>query len=201
MAAHSLQIDWLPNEDRCLRDHVNMHGCSSWQQISNEIGRSAANCKARWFSTLDPSLHVPWSPHEDAQLLRSVRLKGERWENLARNHALGRSAFQLQQRYRVVKPRRLDFSAHDDHMHEKEECVDIDVEMSAEFMYDMCALLEKEKDDRAVETTPEVDVWSYLEDVVVLQKVKFEEVPSVSRTYSPSVFTHEFGTVDPSHSM
>ncbi|XP_057488828.1 transcription factor MYB73-like [Actinidia eriantha] len=65
---------------------VDQHGPCNWAVISDRIpGRSGKSCRLRWINQLSPAgEHRPFSPAEDAIILRAHEVYGNRWATIAR---------------------------------------------------------------------------------------------------------------------
>ena len=74
---------WSEEEDKVVRDAVNLHGISSikWSLIAAKLpGRIGKQCRERWFNHLDPAIRKgDWSADEDMLLFESQRHFGNRW--------------------------------------------------------------------------------------------------------------------------
>ncbi len=74
---------WSEEEDKIVRDAVNLHGISSikWSLIAAKLpGRIGKQCRERWFNHLDPAIKKgDWSADEDMLLFESQRHFGNRW--------------------------------------------------------------------------------------------------------------------------
>ncbi|CAA3005147.1 transcription factor MYB44-like [Olea europaea subsp. europaea] len=77
---------WSPQEDATLVKLVHEHGPRNWSLISLGIpGRSGKSCRLRWCNQLSPEVqHRPFTPSEDATILRAHAVHGNRWATIAR---------------------------------------------------------------------------------------------------------------------
>ncbi|CAI9767562.1 unnamed protein product [Fraxinus pennsylvanica] len=77
---------WSPQEDATLVKLVHKHGPRNWSLISLGIpGRSGKSCRLRWCNQLSPEVqHRPFTPSEDATILRAHAMHGNRWATIAR---------------------------------------------------------------------------------------------------------------------
>ncbi|KAM5556716.1 transcription factor MYB73-like [Rosa sericea] len=77
---------WSPQEDATLIKLVEEHGPRNWSLISSGIpGRSGKSCRLRWCNQLSPDVqHKPFSPAEDAAIVRAHALHGNKWATIAR---------------------------------------------------------------------------------------------------------------------
>ncbi|KAK8966945.1 Transcription factor MYB44 [Platanthera guangdongensis] len=77
---------WSLQEDMRLKELVEMHGPRNWTLISSEIaGRSGKSCRLRWCNQLSPAVqHRPFTPEEDALIVRAHHRYGNKWATIAR---------------------------------------------------------------------------------------------------------------------
>jgi transcription factor MYB, plant len=77
---------WSPEEDEALRGLVERHGARNWTAIGRGIpGRSGKSCRLRWCNQLSPQVERrPFTPEEDATILRAHARLGNRWAAIAR---------------------------------------------------------------------------------------------------------------------
>ncbi|GJN19218.1 hypothetical protein PR202_gb06467 [Eleusine coracana subsp. coracana] len=77
---------WSPEEDEALRRLVERHGARNWTAIGRGIpGRSGKSCRLRWCNQLSPQVERrPFTPEEDATILRAHARLGNRWAAIAR---------------------------------------------------------------------------------------------------------------------
>jgi transcription factor MYB, plant len=77
---------WSPEEDEALRRLVERHGARNWTAIGRGIpGRSGKSCRLRWCNQLSPRVERrPFTPEEDAAILRAHARLGNRWAAIAR---------------------------------------------------------------------------------------------------------------------
>jgi myb proto-oncogene protein len=77
---------WSPEEDDALRRLVERHGARNWTAIGREIpGRSGKSCRLRWCNQLSPQVERrPFTPEEDAAIVRAHARLGNRWAAIAR---------------------------------------------------------------------------------------------------------------------
>ncbi|KAF8402612.1 hypothetical protein HHK36_010701 [Tetracentron sinense] len=77
---------WSPEEDAKLAKLVEQHGPRNWSLISSGIpGRSGKSCRLRWCNQLSPIvLHRPFTPAEDAIILKAHASHGNKWATIAR---------------------------------------------------------------------------------------------------------------------
>jgi len=86
---------WSEEEDEVLRNAVKEFGGKNWKKIAGRLhGRTDVQCLHRWQKVLRPGLvKGPWTPEEDATVVRLVEVHGtKRWSHIARqlNGRLGK---------------------------------------------------------------------------------------------------------------
>lgn len=92
---------WSPEEDEVLKALISKYSPNlDWATIAKSVeGRSAKQCRERWFLNLDPSInHGPWTAEEDHALMEFVRLNGGKWSLIAK-HMPGRTENSVKTRY------------------------------------------------------------------------------------------------------
>ncbi|GLJ16044.1 hypothetical protein SUGI_0266430 [Cryptomeria japonica] len=77
---------WSPEEDAALQRYVQKYGPRNWSLISKAIpGRSGKSCRLRWCNQLSPQVeHQPFTPEEDATIIRAHAQHGNKWATIAR---------------------------------------------------------------------------------------------------------------------
>jgi len=77
---------WSPEEDAALQHFVQKYGPRNWSLISKAIpGRSGKSCRLRWCNQLSPQVeHRPFTPEEDATIVRAHAQHGNKWATIAR---------------------------------------------------------------------------------------------------------------------
>ncbi len=78
---------WTEDEDNQLRQAVKKHAGKNWKRIASHLpGRSDVQCLHRWQKVLKPGLiKGPWTPEEDATVIRLVKIHGQKkWSFIAR---------------------------------------------------------------------------------------------------------------------
>nr|ASR18093.1 R2R3MYB8 [Ginkgo biloba] len=77
---------WSPEEDAALQRFVQKYGPRNWSLISKAIpGRSGKSCRLRWCNQLSPQVeHRPFTPEEDAAIIRAHAQHGNKWATIAR---------------------------------------------------------------------------------------------------------------------
>ena len=83
---------WTEDEDRQLTAEVARLGTDdqAWEKIASSEnillqGKSAKQCRDRWFNHLDPQLlHSDWQSEDNRRLLSSHEKSGSRWKIIAR---------------------------------------------------------------------------------------------------------------------
>jgi hypothetical protein len=92
---------WTEEEDDLLRQAVEDHGGKNWKKIASNLpGRSDVQCLHRWQKVLKPGLiKGPWTPQEDATVIRLVQVHGnKKWSYIARQ-LKGRLGKQCRERW------------------------------------------------------------------------------------------------------
>jgi hypothetical protein len=92
---------WTEQEDEILKTAVEAHGGKNWKKIADHLpGRSDVQCLHRWQKVLKPGLiKGPWTPQEDATVLRLVQIHGhKKWSFIARQ-LQGRLGKQCRERW------------------------------------------------------------------------------------------------------
>ena len=92
---------WTEEEDDLLRQAVTDFGGKSWKKIASRLsGRTDVQCLHRWQKVLKPGLiKGPWTPEEDAKVIRLVKLHGnKKWSFIARQ-LKGRLGKQCRERW------------------------------------------------------------------------------------------------------
>lgn len=92
---------WTEEEDDLLRQAVLDHGGKNWKKIASRLpGRSDVQCLHRWQKVLKPGLvKGPWTPEEDATVVRLVNIHGnKKWSFIARQ-LKGRLGKQCRERW------------------------------------------------------------------------------------------------------
>lgn len=92
---------WTEEEDEVLRQAVSDFGGKSWKKIASRLsGRTDVQCLHRWQKVLKPGLiKGPWTPEEDAKVVRLVKLHGnKKWSFIARQ-LKGRLGKQCRERW------------------------------------------------------------------------------------------------------
>lgn len=92
---------WTEEEDNLLRQAVADFGGKSWKRIASRLsGRTDVQCLHRWQKVLKPGLiKGPWTPEEDAKVIRLVKLHGnKKWSFIARQ-LKGRLGKQCRERW------------------------------------------------------------------------------------------------------
>jgi hypothetical protein len=92
---------WTEDEDNQLRQAVKRHAGKNWKRIASHLpGRSDVQCLHRWQKVLKPGLiKGPWTPEEDATVIRLVKIHGQKkWSFIARQ-LKGRLGKQCRERW------------------------------------------------------------------------------------------------------
>ena len=90
---------WKNSEDEILKAAVMKYGLNEWAKIASLLTRkTGAQCKARWYEWLDPSVKkTEWTREEDEKLLHLSKIFPTQWRTIA--PIVGRTAHQCQERY------------------------------------------------------------------------------------------------------
>ncbi|GAM21122.1 hypothetical protein SAMD00019534_042970, partial [Acytostelium subglobosum LB1] len=90
---------WKNTEDEILKVAVMKYGKNQWARISSLlIKKSPAQCKARWYEWLDPSIKkTEWSKEEEEKLLHLAKIFPAQWKTIA--PLVGRTASQCLEHY------------------------------------------------------------------------------------------------------
>mmetsp|Transcript_2067 Transcript_2067/g.2154 ORF Transcript_2067/g.2154 Transcript_2067/m.2154 type:complete len:718 (-) Transcript_2067:346-2499(-) len=86
------KIPWSPEEENILREIIHEKGPKYWKEISQELkgryrdmGRTAKQCRERWYNHLDPTIkRGDWSEDEDLLLLKKQLELGNKWSEISR---------------------------------------------------------------------------------------------------------------------
>jgi hypothetical protein len=72
-------------EDAQLVELVTTYGQDDWSSIARQMGnRNVRQCRERWCNYLAPSVvNGPWTPEEDARLVRQFKELGPKWKAIA----------------------------------------------------------------------------------------------------------------------
>ena len=97
---------WSPDEDAKLKTLVmtpSVLKTWGWGRIADKIpGRTAKQCRERWRCNLDPTIDKsPWTPEEDAEILRYQKEMGNRWAAIS-TLLPGRTENAIKTRYRSI---------------------------------------------------------------------------------------------------
>jgi hypothetical protein len=98
--AHKTKIRWSLSEDEALVRALQKERSTDWKKIALSVkGRTAKQCRERWVGKLSPAFRAdPWSPEEDATLVRLQRVYGNQWV-VFRGHLPGRSSIAIRNRW------------------------------------------------------------------------------------------------------
>lgn len=77
---------WTKEEDEKVIALVKLHGARKWSVIAANLpGRIGKQCRERWHNHLNPNISKdPWTPEEDAKLIKYHRDMGNRWAEIAK---------------------------------------------------------------------------------------------------------------------
>ncbi|OHT14344.1 Myb-like DNA-binding domain containing protein [Tritrichomonas foetus] len=99
------------DEDEKLLKLIQEFGAEhEWEMISKRMpGRTARQCKERYYSSLSPDINKnPWSNEEDCILLNGVERIGQKWTDIS-FYLLGRTPNSIKNRYNLLIKKRNDF--------------------------------------------------------------------------------------------
>lgn len=77
---------WTKEEDDCITEMVQKHGCRSWSVIAKCLpGRIGKQCRERWHNHLDPAIKKDaWTEEEESLLIYYHQIYGNKWAEIAR---------------------------------------------------------------------------------------------------------------------
>jgi hypothetical protein len=100
---------WKDHEDKAVADAVLKTGIKKvkWSAVAQLVeGRLGKQVRERWYNHLDPQLNKgPWTPDEDAQLVKLQAQFGNKWVKIAEKMP-GRSENGIKNRWNSAKRRR-----------------------------------------------------------------------------------------------
>lgn len=90
---------WKNTEDEILKAAVMKYGKNQWARVASLLSRkSAAQCKARWYEWLDPSIKkTEWTKEEEEKLLVLAKTLPNQWRTIS--PLVGRTAAQCLEHY------------------------------------------------------------------------------------------------------
>ncbi|KAA0158637.1 hypothetical protein FNF31_05284 [Cafeteria roenbergensis] len=90
---------WKNSEDELLKAGAMKYGTQNWARVASLLPRkTAAQCKARWYNWLDPSIKkTEWTRDEDERLLYLAKTRSTEWQSIA--SLVGRTPAQCLERY------------------------------------------------------------------------------------------------------
>jgi hypothetical protein len=90
---------WKNSEDELLKAAIMKYGTNNWARVASLIPRkTAAQCKARWYNWLHPSIKkTEWTREEDERLLYLAKTRATQWRTIA--SLVGRTPAQCLERY------------------------------------------------------------------------------------------------------
>ncbi|BFU18973.1 myb family DNA-binding domain containing protein [Entamoeba histolytica HM-1:IMSS-B] len=96
-------VIWRNTEDEVLKAGVMKYGKNEWARISSLIaGKSPQQCKARWYSWLDPSIKkTEWTSTEEEKLLHLIKIFPSQWQTISKS--VGRTPAQCIEKYNQLK--------------------------------------------------------------------------------------------------
>lgn len=76
---------WKNSEDEILKAAIMKYGLNQWARCASLLPRKTpAQCKARWYEWLDPSIRkVEWTREEEEKLLHLAKLMPAQWRTIA----------------------------------------------------------------------------------------------------------------------
>ncbi len=98
---------WTPEENKLLKEVVQIHGTNNWLQISNYFeGKTSTQCFHHWMKKLNPNIsRGKWLADEDIRLATAYRVyssslksRCKQWNKIAA-HISGRTDVQCRERY------------------------------------------------------------------------------------------------------
>lgn len=99
----SMANPWRPGEDQIVLSAVKKYGTQQWNRVASLLKRSAAECRARWESELDPAItKSEWTELEDEKLLMLAKSIPGSWLSIS-SAIKGRTPTQCQERYSVIQ--------------------------------------------------------------------------------------------------
>jgi myb proto-oncogene protein len=80
-SAKTARRKWNADEDEILLTMVRVHGRHAWTKIATSLpNRTGKQCRERWTNKwAQPNNTEPWTPEEDAILIRLHRENGNAW--------------------------------------------------------------------------------------------------------------------------
>ncbi|ESL05847.1 hypothetical protein TRSC58_06489 [Trypanosoma rangeli SC58] len=100
---------WTNSEDEVLRASLTVYGLRNWERVASMLVRkTAAQCRERWESYLDPHLHIreAWTAEEEEQLVQLQSLFPSQWNLIARElrrrGGLNRPAWLCEEHYHTL---------------------------------------------------------------------------------------------------
>eukprot|EP01063_Lacrimia_lanifica_P012368 TRINITY_DN1899_c0_g1_i1.p1 TRINITY_DN1899_c0_g1~~TRINITY_DN1899_c0_g1_i1.p1 ORF type:complete len:801 (+),score=405.40 TRINITY_DN1899_c0_g1_i1:77-2479(+) len=90
---------WKNHEDEVVKAAVMKYGKTQWARIASLLPKkTAAQCKERWVSWLDPSVKkTEWTKEEEEKLLHLAKIMPCRWRSIA--PIVGRTPYQCVEHY------------------------------------------------------------------------------------------------------
>ena len=97
---------FTPEEDEAIRKSIEKNGRTAWSRIATSLpNRTPRQISERWLNYLAPEVsRRPWTPEEDAKLLRTVEELGRSWSVVAKRFN-GRTDVTVKNRYKLLSRR------------------------------------------------------------------------------------------------
>lgn len=103
---------WKMNEDKVLKELVELRGPRNWSSLAKELNmrihnsmpvRKGKQCRERWINQLNPELQKhDWTPEEDEILRVMQKQIGNKW-SVIRKVVSGRTENQIKNRWKKLK--------------------------------------------------------------------------------------------------
>jgi hypothetical protein len=81
-----VKTPWTREEDEVVMELVRQYGLKAWSSLAAHLpGRTGKQIRERWHNQIDPSVRKdPWTPEEDAMLIRAHQQFSNRWAEIAK---------------------------------------------------------------------------------------------------------------------